>query len=174
MPSELKPVDTYAEITRSSVDKTKAEIDLIPGADDSQKALYAEFAARDDEWRAHMDKKLLRKVDMMMLPYLILLYMLKFLDREDRWPRSRSGHDWHRLQPGYFDLLRRLPVYAATVEHAHHACASISVSWRSGHRLGRRVYLQRGSPKLSQPHRSQVDPWFRRVPFLSRRHLLDE
>lgn len=81
MPSKLKPVDTYAEITRSSFDKTKAEIDLIPGADDSQKPLYAEFAARDDEWRAHMDKKLLRKVDMRMLPCLILLYTLNFLDR---------------------------------------------------------------------------------------------
>jgi len=81
MAFDAKPVNTYAEETHSSIEKDKTQLDLVPGADNAQKALYEEFASKDEEWRAHMDKKLLRKVDTRMLPCLVMLYLLNFLDR---------------------------------------------------------------------------------------------
>ncbi|TVY65739.1 putative transporter, partial [Lachnellula suecica] len=45
--------------------------------------LYLSYAARDDEWRALHTKSLLRKVDIRLLPCLILMYLLNFLDRSN-------------------------------------------------------------------------------------------
>jgi hypothetical protein len=45
--------------------------------------LYLSYAAKDDEWKALNTKKLLRKVDIRLLPLLILMYLLNFLDRSN-------------------------------------------------------------------------------------------
>ncbi|OJD37720.1 major facilitator superfamily transporter [Diplodia corticola] len=53
------------------------------GVDAEQAALYREFEAKDDEWHHYMKKKLMRKVDWHLLPLLILMYLLNFLDRSN-------------------------------------------------------------------------------------------
>jgi hypothetical protein len=45
--------------------------------------LYISYASQDAEWKAHHTKKLLRKVDIRLLPLLILMYLLNFLDRSN-------------------------------------------------------------------------------------------
>jgi len=44
---------------------------------------YLGFAAQDDEWKAQHTKNLLRKVDLRLLPFLSLMYLLNFLDRSN-------------------------------------------------------------------------------------------
>lgn len=43
--------------------------------------IYQSFASRDEEWHDHMTKKLLKKVDARLLPILVMMYLLNFLDR---------------------------------------------------------------------------------------------
>jgi hypothetical protein len=52
---------------------------------------YAErFESQDEEWRQQFEKKLLRKVDIRMLPTLIIMYLLNFLDRSNL-AQARQG-----------------------------------------------------------------------------------
>jgi hypothetical protein len=83
MDNKDKHSDTDAERQehRISLEKDAAKLDIVPGADDSQKALYAEFANKDEAWKNEMDKKLVRKIDGRLLPILVVLYLLNFLDR---------------------------------------------------------------------------------------------
>ncbi|OCL01459.1 MFS general substrate transporter [Glonium stellatum] len=53
------------------------------GATKEQNALYEEFKARDALWHAQETNKLLRKVDVHLLPLLIIMYLLNFLDRNN-------------------------------------------------------------------------------------------
>ncbi|EAU37778.1 conserved hypothetical protein [Aspergillus terreus NIH2624] len=48
-----------------------------------QDALYQAYAAKDGEWHRKMTKQLLRKVDLHLLPFLVLMYLLNFLDRNN-------------------------------------------------------------------------------------------
>lgn len=52
------------------------------GVNDEQHALYLQFKAKDAEWHRAESKKLMRKVDWHLLPLLILMYLLNFLDRK--------------------------------------------------------------------------------------------
>ena len=52
------------------------------GVDPEQKRLYDEFAARDEQWRVKIEAKLLSKVDWHLLPLLVIMYLLNFLDRK--------------------------------------------------------------------------------------------
>ncbi|KAL3442366.1 major facilitator superfamily domain-containing protein [Aspergillus insuetus] len=45
--------------------------------------LYQAYAAKGEEWHRAMTKKLLRKVDLHLLPLLVLMYLLNFLDRNN-------------------------------------------------------------------------------------------
>lgn len=45
-------------------------------------ALYQEFKAKDEAWHQAETKKLLRKVDVRLLPPLVAMYLLNFLDRK--------------------------------------------------------------------------------------------
>ena len=51
------------------------------GVNDEQKRLHAEFAAHDAGWHSKMTRKLMRKVDIHLLPLLVAMYLLNFLDR---------------------------------------------------------------------------------------------
>ncbi|KAH8152035.1 uncharacterized protein LAJ45_04029 [Morchella importuna] len=53
----------------------------INNLNDHDAQLYQSFASRDAEWHDHMTKQLLRKVDTRLLPILVLMYLLNFLDR---------------------------------------------------------------------------------------------
>lgn len=47
-----------------------------------QNALYHAYASKSPEWHRDMTKRLLHKVDWHLLPFLILMYLLNFLDRK--------------------------------------------------------------------------------------------
>jgi hypothetical protein len=47
-----------------------------------QDALYQAYASQSPEWHQNMTRRLLRKVDWHLLPFLILMYLLNFLDRK--------------------------------------------------------------------------------------------
>lgn len=68
-----KPAEEYIE------NKTFPE-KSVDGLD--QDALYQAYAAKDGEWHRKMTKQLLRKVDLHLLPFLVLMYLLNFLDRK--------------------------------------------------------------------------------------------
>jgi hypothetical protein len=83
MGNEDKHIDTDAERQehRISSEKNAANLDTVPGAVAAQKALFLEFANKDEVWKSEMDKKLVRKIDLRLLPILVVLYLLNFLDR---------------------------------------------------------------------------------------------
>lgn len=58
--------------------------------DQEQKVVHDAFAANGEEWKAQQNKKLLRKVDIHLLPFLVILYLLNFLDRSNL-AQARQG-----------------------------------------------------------------------------------
>lgn len=52
------------------------------GVDPEQKQFYDDFAARDNQWHARIERRLLVKVDLHLLPLLVIMYLLNFLDRK--------------------------------------------------------------------------------------------
>ena len=95
MGNEDKHIDTEAERQehRISLEKNAAGLDSVPGSDAAQKALFLEFASKDEDWKKEMDKKLVRKIDIRLLPILVILYLLNFLDRlvSSQWHHHRSN-----------------------------------------------------------------------------------
>ncbi|KAI1364811.1 allantoate permease [Xylaria arbuscula] len=53
------------------------------GLDEEQIAQFRRFTEADPEWHRCMHKKLMRKVDIHLLPLLVLMYLLNFLDRNN-------------------------------------------------------------------------------------------
>ncbi|KAK8134912.1 MFS general substrate transporter [Apiospora sp. TS-2023a] len=54
-----------------------------PLTESDDEALFRQFASAGEEWHHLMTKKMLRKVDGHLLPVLILMYLLNFLDRNN-------------------------------------------------------------------------------------------
>lgn len=53
------------------------------GIDEEQVARFRQFTEADAEWHQAMNKKVMRKVDIHLLPLLIMMYLLNFLDRNN-------------------------------------------------------------------------------------------
>ncbi|CEJ57501.1 Putative Function: ttuB of A. vitis facilitates the cellular uptake of tartrate [Penicillium brasilianum] len=51
--------------------------------DSDQDVLYQAYASKSPEWHQKMTRTLLRKVDSHLLPFLVLMYLLNFLDRNN-------------------------------------------------------------------------------------------
>lgn len=62
---------------------TATGIEDIKETSDPTLQIYLEFASQTDEWKEANTKKLLRKVDLRLLPLLIIMYLLNFLDRSN-------------------------------------------------------------------------------------------
>ncbi|KAK9235607.1 major facilitator superfamily domain-containing protein [Lipomyces kononenkoae] len=60
-----------------------AEVANLKGVKELEKEYYTLFANKDEEWKAYMTKKLLAKVDVRLLPMLVMMYTLNFLDRSN-------------------------------------------------------------------------------------------
>jgi hypothetical protein len=56
---------------------------MFKGVSVEKQQIYLSYAAKDDEWKTFHTKQLLRKVDLRLLPLLILMYLLNFLDRSN-------------------------------------------------------------------------------------------
>lgn len=59
------------------------EVEGTKAPSDPTLRIYVEFASKDEQWKAIQNKRLLRKVDIRLLPFLILMYLLNFLDRSN-------------------------------------------------------------------------------------------
>lgn len=53
------------------------------GIDEQQVARFRQFTEADAEWHRAMNKKVMRKVDIHLLPLLVIMYLLNFLDRNN-------------------------------------------------------------------------------------------
>ncbi|EIT80984.1 permease of the major facilitator superfamily [Aspergillus oryzae 3.042] len=56
-----------------------------------QDVIYQTYASQSPEWHRKMTKQLLRKVDFHLLPCLIVMYLLNFLDRNSNLSQARLG-----------------------------------------------------------------------------------
>ncbi|KAL3421227.1 allantoate permease [Phlyctema vagabunda] len=94
MATEGKPIDIGTDPPLSKtppslngdpthIEYIKAFPQTLKGVPADKQELYLSFAARDDEWKAFHTKKLLRKVDLRLLPCLIFIYLMNFLDRSN-------------------------------------------------------------------------------------------
>lgn len=72
---------------RTSFDKPKTT--LAPD-DQAQDVFFQDFRTRVEEWVAFKEMQLLRKVDMHLLPLLVIMYLLNFLDRSNL-SQAREG-----------------------------------------------------------------------------------
>ncbi len=57
---------------------------------EAEDPFVAHFERQDQAWRDERSKKLLRKIDMHLLPFLVLMYLLNFLDRSNL-AQARQG-----------------------------------------------------------------------------------
>lgn len=68
------------------VEQEKADAATVehrkPRGESGDEALFRQFALAGEEWHHLMTKKMLRKVDGHLLPVLVLMYLLNFLDRK--------------------------------------------------------------------------------------------
>jgi hypothetical protein len=55
----------------------------LKGVNSAQRDVYLEFQSKDEEWKAYHSKKLLRRLDFRLLPMIILIYVLNFLDQSN-------------------------------------------------------------------------------------------
>ncbi|KAM0120152.1 hypothetical protein ACP6JC_003185 [Aspergillus fumigatus] len=124
-------------------------------------ALYEAYASKGPEWHQQMTRRLLRKVDLHLLPFLVVMYLLNFLDRKyasvsqhkikltslkqsltsATWDIGKGlGDDRDRLQPGDEHSVRRIPAHAAPVQSAADAReAVVAAGWRNGDLLSHRI-----------------------------------
>ncbi|GFF60062.1 lysophospholipase 3 [Aspergillus udagawae] len=101
-------------------------------------ALYEAYASKSPEWHQQMSRRLLRKVDLHLLPFLVLMYLLNFLDRNPAWYIGKGpGDDRDRLQLGDEYFVRRIPTHAAPVKSAADAReAVVAAGWGDGDLVG--------------------------------------
>lgn len=82
-----KPTEEYTEYHE---DTAKIQ-------ESTQDAIYQTYVAKSPEWHRKMTKQLLRKVDIHLLPFLVVMYLLNFLDR--KYVLSSTGQVYRRLTP---------------------------------------------------------------------------
>lgn len=71
-------------------EKAASKEESLNASNETQDAYALQFANQDRTWRDQYEKKLLRKVDAHLLPTLIFMYLLNFLDRSNL-AQARQG-----------------------------------------------------------------------------------
>ncbi|KAF7117318.1 hypothetical protein CNMCM5793_006067 [Aspergillus hiratsukae] len=69
-----------ANMSKSATEEIEFTQTKLENASD---ALYEAYASKDPEWHRQMTRSLLRKVDLHLLPFLVVMYLLNFLDRNN-------------------------------------------------------------------------------------------
>ncbi|RYP80773.1 hypothetical protein DL770_006093 [Monosporascus sp. CRB-9-2] len=83
---EQKHNQNDSKVDQEEIEQKKdipAALKLKDGVDEEQIVLFRQFMAADEGWHENMTKKLLRKVDLHLLPMLVMMYLLNFLDRNN-------------------------------------------------------------------------------------------
>jgi hypothetical protein len=68
---------------KAADEKSLHEDEVSKAPTDPMLAIYLEYAFQTPQWKAHHTSRLLRKIDIRLLPLLILMYLLNFLDRSN-------------------------------------------------------------------------------------------
>jgi len=68
---------------KTAEEKSLHEDEVTKAPNDPMLAIYLEYASQTQQWKDHNTSRLLRKVDIRLLPLLILMYLLNFLDRSN-------------------------------------------------------------------------------------------
>lgn len=55
--------------------------DVLSDAGASENPYFQAFAANDAEWHKAFEKKLMRKVDLRLIPLMVIMYLNNFIDR---------------------------------------------------------------------------------------------
>lgn len=55
--------------------------DVLSDSGASENPYFQAFAANDAEWHKTFEKKLMRKVDLRLIPLMIIMYLNNFIDR---------------------------------------------------------------------------------------------
>lgn len=148
---QLSGVNATAKMSKSPTEHVELSPTKLENASD---ALYEAYASKGPEWHQQMTRRLLRKVDLHLLPFLVVMYLLNFLDRKyasvsqhkikltslkqsltsATWDIGKGlGDDRDRLQPGDEHSVRRIPAHAAPVQSAADAReAVVAAGWRNG------------------------------------------
>jgi MFS family permease len=67
------------------------ETEVVPSAaGQTPEAWATHFTSQSDEWRRNFERKLLRRVDLRLMPTLVVMYLLNFLDRSNL-AQARQG-----------------------------------------------------------------------------------
>lgn len=93
-----KEDETKRDALQKDVGGEKQDVELAEDADpvtkylqDPAQAAFAQyFTGQDDAWRKEYEKRVVRKVDTRLLPMLIIMYLLNFLDRSNL-AQARQG-----------------------------------------------------------------------------------
>lgn len=145
---------TLAEKIIPDEERRSHSISRRRGSADIQQAIFAEFASRDAAYHQTKTKELLRQVDWHLLPLLIMMYLLNFLDRskftlsaapeadvtmktdgKTRQPRAsatrdagrRPWNDRHGLQSCNKHPFCRISLNAVAVQPDHHPSQAIHI-----------------------------------------------
>ncbi|KAJ4385858.1 hypothetical protein N0V85_008041, partial [Neurospora sp. IMI 360204] len=102
LPTTEKPstamtgANTTTPHPKTSMEPSKDEIDMVLASKPSHTGTSpldpwaAQFTSASPQWHHSASKKLLRKIDLHLLPFLILMYLLNFLDRSNL-AQARQG-----------------------------------------------------------------------------------
>lgn len=82
-PSKVDP--THLQDVKQDVQEQETGLEMEDFGKNPEKqdlhAAFADFSTRDEEWLADMNKRIRRKVDFHLLPWIVLMYLTNFLDR---------------------------------------------------------------------------------------------
>ena len=76
---------------RASIDGGVADHDIVGNKDRSDADRYGHLSPEE----LVLEKKLRRKIDMVIMPTVILVYLMNYIGELDRAQRKGSGKGWH-------------------------------------------------------------------------------
>jgi hypothetical protein len=117
-------MDDKTAITPPTEKEDVSKTEVLSSGPSSQDPFFLAFDTKDAEWHKAFEKKLMRKVDMRLIPLLIIMYLNNFVGMSEvqdqgrlkckpsnslllrsrcigtstsGFPRGRSGHDRHAI-----------------------------------------------------------------------------
>jgi hypothetical protein len=179
-------MDDKTAITPPTEKEDVSKTEVLSSGPSSQDPFFLAFDTKDAEWHKAFEKKLMRKVDMRLIPLLIIMYLNNFVGMSEvqdqgrlkckpsnslllrsrcigtstsGFPRSRSRHDRHAVQPLHLDPVRRLPYDAAALESPHHPHAPFAIPGNHHAGLGRSLRCDGCRAELCTVARCPHLPW---------------
>lgn len=64
-------------------ESSSANVEHLDAVNTVQRQQFRDFAEKPAEWRKAQDARIVRKVDLHLIPFLVFMYLLNFLDRSN-------------------------------------------------------------------------------------------